>query len=103
MKTSVTMEDVENSIASEEYLTVGKKTTVCLITMKNGYEVVGTSACVCAENYSEEVGKPYARERAIQQVWAALGAELQAQLASGKMGTESCNGSELTLEDPAAA
>ncbi len=103
MKTSVTMEDVENSIESEQYWTLGKKTTACLITMKNGYEVVGTSACVCADNYDEEVGKPFARERAIQQVWAALGAELQAELANAALSKEHCNGSESTLTDPAAA
>jgi len=79
-KTSVTEECVESAIQSEEYLTVGKKTTVCVLTLKNGFEVVGTSACVDVNNYSQEVGQPYARKKAIDQVWTHLASILQAEL-----------------------
>ena len=83
-KNTVTEECVENSIASEEYSTVGKKTTLCVITLKNGFEVVGTSACVDPANYDLEVGKPYARKKAIDQVWAHLASILQETLNSNK-------------------
>lgn len=79
-KTSITESEVFDSIESEEYLTVGKKTTVCILTLKNGFEVVGTSACVDPSNYSLEIGKPYAKEKAMQQVWMHLASILQAKL-----------------------
>lgn len=70
---TVTQEEVDGAIESKQILTLGKKTTACLITLKNGYEIVGTSACVDPASYSEEKGAPYAEKRAIDKVWELLG------------------------------
>lgn len=88
---TVTEEAVNDSIASEEYLTVGKKTTLCLITLKNGFEVVGTSACVDPAKYDIEVGKPFARKKAIDIVWTVLGATLQNTIYNDKKVTDIYN------------
>lgn len=77
MENTVTQDMVTEAIESEEYLTIGKKTTLCLITLKNGFEIVGTSACVDVAKYSLETGKPYAKSKAIDQVWSHLGVLLQ--------------------------
>lgn len=93
---SVTEESVANEIASEEFMTVGKKTTLCVITLKNGFECVGSASCVDAANYDLEVGKPFARDRALQMVWMHLGSILQerlaGQVATAIEGTEPMDG-----------
>lgn len=91
MENKITQEQVNEAIASEEYMTIGKKTTVCLITLKNGFEVVGTSACVDPTNYDIEVGKPYAKEKAMSLVWMHLASILQQNLANAECcGKENC-------------
>lgn len=80
MKTKVTIEDIENNIAKEEYLKVGTKMTVCLLTLKNGHEVIGYAGCVDPTNYDIEIGKVYAREKAIDEVWSLMGYALQVKL-----------------------
>lgn len=47
---------------------MGKKTTVCLLTLDNGYEVVGTSAVVDPSNFDYEIGKKYALEDAYRKL-----------------------------------
>lgn len=78
MKT-VTLEDVNNSILKEEYVTLGVKTAACILTLKNGFEVIGTSAAVDPANYDLEVGKPYAKQRALDKVWELEGYLLQSK------------------------
>lgn len=70
---SLTPQDIENCIASEEYSTVGNKTTVCVLTLKNGFEVVGTASPVDPADYSLEKGKEPARRRAIDRLWELEG------------------------------
>lgn len=79
MKT-ITIEDVNNAILKEEYITLGVKTAVCILTLKNGFEIIGTSAAVDPNNYSLEVGKPYAKSKALDKVWELEGYLLQSKL-----------------------
>ena len=72
-----TQEIIDASIAAELDYKLGEKTTVVLLQLVNGFEVVGTSACVDPANYDHEVGKKYARERAITKVWELEGYKLQ--------------------------
>ena len=80
MKNKCTIEDIEGCIAKEECFTIGAKTTAVVLTLRNGFEVVGTSACVDAASYDIEVGKKYARERALDKVWELEGYTLQCQM-----------------------
>ena len=77
MKTSITLEDIQEQIEKTEVMTIGKKTTVVLITLKNGFEVVGSSACVDAAQYSQEIGQKFAMQRAIDKIWEVEGYHLQ--------------------------
>lgn len=74
---TLTEADVMASIESEAVYDLGKKTTAVVLTLKNGFEVVGTSACVDPANYKQEVGAQYARKRAIDKVWELEGYKLQ--------------------------
>lgn len=83
-KTTVTEEDINALIQSEHYEKMGKKTTVCVLTLTNGFEIVGTSACVNPDTYKHEIGSKYARERAVAKVWELAGYELQVRIAYEK-------------------
>lgn len=66
-------QDIENVVQNEEYLRMGLKTTICLLTLKNGFEVIGTSACVDPASYNYDTGKVWARKRAIEKIWELEG------------------------------
>lgn len=79
-KKSMSECDIESHIAKEEYYTVGEKTTVCVLTLVNGFEVVGLSSCVSKENYDQELGAPIARKKAVDMIWTVEGYLLQEML-----------------------
>jgi hypothetical protein len=56
--------------------------TFCVLVMRNGFTVVGKSACASPENFNAELGRKYARENAIEEVWPLMGYELRSKLAS---------------------
>lgn len=79
---SVTQDQIDRLVASSvvDTMKVGTKTTVCVITLPNGFEVVGTSACVDPKNYDHEVGTKYAKQRAIDKIWELEGYRLQSNI-----------------------
>lgn len=81
MKTHVSPDDLVALLESEEFIKVGKKMTVCLLTLKNGHEIIGTAGCVDPANFDLEVGSRIARDDAIDQLWALEGYALQCRLA----------------------
>jgi hypothetical protein len=88
MKNKLTEEDILNTIISEESVKLGEKTTVVLLKLKNGFEVVGKSGCVDPANYNHEIGVGVARKRAIDQIWFLEGYLLQESLYKQVMATE---------------
>lgn len=56
--------------------------TICVMTLKNGYTIVGKSACASPENYDAEIGVKIAREDARKQIWALEGYLLRSKLAA---------------------
>ena len=82
----VTLEQVNAAIIDESYTVLPDgRTTVCQLTMDNGFTVEGTSACVSKENFNAELGNKYARERAIGEVWKMLGFRLADQIKAGAL------------------
>lgn len=77
----VTEKEVNEAILTEQYFKIGNKTTICLLILNTGYEVVGTSAPVDPENFDFDQGKKYAKEKAVEQVWCHLGSIVQWQKA----------------------
>ena len=101
----VTPEQIEATIANEHYFTafdgeVGsfvnagvdpavmtsrdqlKLLTFCVLVMKNGYTVVGTSACADPANFKAKIGQVIARQDALEKCWPLLGYELKTRLQS---------------------
>lgn len=45
------------------------RTTVCQLTLQNGFTVEGQSACVDPANYDKGLGETYAKEDALNNCW----------------------------------
>ena len=77
----VTPEHLESVIVSEQYHVFPNSTfTACLLTLKNGYTVLGESACASPENFNAELGRKIARENAKNKIWQLEGYLLKERL-----------------------
>ncbi len=56
--------------------------TLAIVVLKNGFTVVGKSACASPENFDRELGEKIALEDAKRQMWPLLGYALREQLAT---------------------
>ncbi len=82
---TVTKESIEAKIASTEFsVHAGSTLTIAVITLKNGFTVVGKSACAAPENFNKELGERYAYDDAFKQVWALEGYLLRETLWQAK-------------------
>lgn len=91
----VTLADIEANIV-EKHLATGMQTTyegerlspdhplrtftICMLVLRNGFVVVGTSAAADPRNFDAEMGKKIAYEAALRQVWPLMGYELRERL-----------------------
>lgn len=74
---------IDGTIVGEAYYRFpGTTVTVCCLTLRNGYNTIGHSAAVSAENFDEEIGRAIARENARQKVWELEGYLLKERLAN---------------------
>lgn len=89
----VTVNEVEGEIVNEYYCNVGSavkapvasplyNVTLCILELRNGFTIIGKSACVVAANFNEDIGRQLAREDAVKQVWPFLGFRLADTLTS---------------------
>lgn len=78
---SVKPQDLDEAIAQVEYIVLPDgRTTICMLTLDNGFTVNGQSACVCAENFDAELGRKYSFEQAREKLWPLLGFRLADRL-----------------------
>ena len=77
MEYRVTLEMIEDSIKKEEYQKLGTKMTACILTLKNGHEVVGLAGVVDPSKYDIKIGAKFAREDAINKLWPLFGYHMQ--------------------------
>lgn len=54
--------------------------SICILVMKNGFTVIGKSAPASPENFNAELGKKYAYEDAVRQLWPLMGFALRDRL-----------------------
>jgi hypothetical protein len=90
----VTLQHLEDEIAATHTFNLGDAlaalgfsvpedaslTTICAITTKLGFVLVGTSACVSKDNYNPDIGGRIAKQKAFDQLWPLEGYRLKAQL-----------------------
>ena len=74
MSNKVTLEQIQSKIKSESYIVLPDgRTTLCMLVLENGFTINGTSACVDAANFDINLGRRYAHEDAIRQIWPLEG------------------------------
>lgn len=79
----VTPQHLESVIVSEQYhVFQGSTFTACLLQLKNGYTVLGESACASPENFNADLGRKIARENAKNKIWQLEGYLLKERLTS---------------------
>jgi len=67
---TVTMQGILDKIRGATYtLLPNGRTTICQLTMDNGFTIEGQSACVSPHNYNKFLGEKYAYEDALNNVW----------------------------------
>lgn len=94
----VTLQDIEASITDCCYFTASdgfnganflpgieppaalRMLTLCVLTLDNGFTVLGESACASPENFDSDVGRRIARADAVRKVWPLLGFALKTRL-----------------------
>ena len=92
----VSLTDIELAIAARYDFTAGNALkalacptsqpldllSICVLVMKNGFTVIGKSAPASPENFNGELGKKFAYEDAIRQLWPLMGFSLRDQLSA---------------------
>lgn len=77
----LTPELIDKTIVHADYHVFGKTClTVCCLTLKNGFNVTGESACASPANFNREIGERIAFDNARQKIWALEGYLLKDRL-----------------------
>lgn len=87
--------DLEAEIASEHFFTIGDAAgvptsmpsplhliTIGVLVLKNGFTVIGKSACVSRENFDADIGRKIARDDAMKNLWPLVAFRLCDKLAA---------------------
>lgn len=95
----VTLADVTQEIESALYFNAGQvaqesgvkpvhpslhRLTICILTLRNGFTVIGENACADPANFDDGIGRRLAREKAVEKLWPLLGFRLRDRLASSR-------------------
>ena len=92
----VALADIEGRVASRYDFTAGAAIaalsmpanpavdllSICILVMANGFTVIGKSAPASPENFSAELGRKFAYEDAIRQLWPLEGYALRERLSA---------------------
>lgn len=74
---------IDGCIASEAYYVFpGTTLTICALTLRNGFQVVGESAAASPANFDEMIGRKIARDNARNKIWVLEGYVLKSKLAA---------------------
>lgn len=79
----VTLDSIKDKIETVEYHRpeVAQHMTVAFVKLRNGYVVIGKWAPADPANFNEELGRTFAVEDAIRQVWSLEGYALCERIA----------------------
>jgi hypothetical protein len=82
----ITPDDIDRVIDKVQFhVFEGTCLTVCCLTLKNGFNTVGESACASPENFDRELGEKIAYRNARDKIWALEGYLLKSKLHEGKL------------------
>lgn len=71
---------IETIVSEAYYVFPGTTLTICCLTLRNGYNVIGESASASPENFDAEIGRKIAKTKAVEKIWALEGYLLRQKL-----------------------
>lgn len=79
----IPLDYIESQILAEQWIEVPgmQHVTLCGITLRNGFVVFGKSVPADPENFDRELGRKFAREDAIRQLWPLFAFALRCDMA----------------------
>ena len=83
VKNRLTPEDIRSKIKGIQYHIVpNTTTTICSLTLENGFVVNGESSCADPSTFNKEIGERFAYAFAVEKVWPLEGYLLKEKLSS---------------------
>ena len=76
----VTPEQIDSLIDLIQYFRPTGTLTICVLTLKNGFNVTGESACVDPRNFNEQIGQDIAYRNARDKIWSLEGYHLASKI-----------------------
>ena len=77
----ITPDQIDAQIVGEYFhLVPNTSMTICVLTLKNGFQVTGESASASVENFDAAIGRRIARDNARAKIWALEGYRLRSRL-----------------------
>lgn len=96
----LTPDHIESIIKDTQYYVFpGTTMTVCCLTLANGSNVIGESACASPENFNVETGQEKAYERARAKIWELEGYLLRQRLHEAELFRNSDDETDFDSED----
>lgn len=85
---SITKDQIDALLAASTFedTKLGRKTTVVVCILPNGFEVIESSGCVDPANYNHDLGVQTCKRRIIDRVWQLEGYRLQAKIFEARVG-----------------
>lgn len=80
----VSLDSIKDKISDVEYIHPAAlpTMTIAVVSMANGFVVVGQAAPADPENFNPELGREYAYEDAVRKIWPLEGYALRERLAA---------------------
>lgn len=77
----ITPSDIDDSIKDTAfYVFPDTLLTICCLTLQNGFNITGESACASPANFNKQIGEKVAYDNARQKIWVLLGYALKDKL-----------------------
>lgn len=77
----VTLEGLEANIKERQFIVVpGSMLTICVLTLQNGFNVTGESACADPAMFNAEIGQRIAEDNTKRKIWPLMGYALKEEL-----------------------
>lgn len=76
----LTPDIIDSLIKDKSFHKLTSKLTVCVITLQNGFELIGESSCVDPANYNQQIGEDIAFTNARDKIWPLAGYALKQKL-----------------------
>lgn len=74
----LTMGDILDTVMRADYYRLGDSTTtICRLTLRNGFSVIGQSACIDPLEFNKSIGEKVAWDNALEKIWELEGYLLQ--------------------------